>query len=161
MQRSAKQHPSMTDTIRRYAIPCLRPRLTAMVWWNAVGQTYTARIDNMKVDGVNAPEGTLTVWFGTRAGELPTVEALQAAIGANAVIPPAVRTTLQRDAAVGVGEPLTSWPAGQPSGELIAELLTADQDLSQGRAAVRGLLMLVGLLVVAVVAVAIVVTLGG
>ena len=148
----------MTDTIRRYVIPCLYPRLSAMVWWNAVGQTYTARIDNMMVDGV---EGTLTVWFGTRAGELPTVEALQTAIGANAVIPPAVRMALQRDAAVGVGEPLVNWPAGQPSGGLIAELLTADQDLARGRAALRGLLLLVGLLVAAVAAVVIVVTLGG
>ena len=148
----------MMDTIRRYVIPCLYPRLSAMVWWNAVGQTYTARIDNMQVDGVDAPEGTLTVWFGTRAGELPTVDALQTAIGANAVIPPAVRATLQRDAAVSVAEPLASWPAGQPSGELIAELLTADQDLAQGRAALRGLLLLVGLLVVAV---AVVVMVGG
>jgi len=125
---------------------------------DAVGQTYSARIHNLQVD---APEGTLTVWFGTRAGELPTVEALQTAIGANAVIPPAVRATLQHDAAISVGEPSASWPAGQPSGELIAELLTADQDLAQRRAALRRLLILVGLLVAAVLAVAIVVTLGG
>jgi hypothetical protein len=151
----------MTDTIRPYVIPCLHPRQTARVWWYGAGQTYTARIDNMKVDGVGAPEGTLTVWFGTRVGELPTVEALQVAISANAVIPPTVRTTLQRDAAVSIDEPSASWPAGQPSRELISELLAADHDLSQGRAALRGLLMLIGLLVAAVVAVAIVVTLGG
>ena len=69
-----------------------------------LGRPNSARTDNLQVDGVDAPEGTLTVWFGTRAGELPTVEALQTAIGANAVIPPAVRATLQHDAAISVGE---------------------------------------------------------
>ena len=151
----------MTDTIRRYPIPCLQPGLVAVVWWNAVGLTYTARIDNLKVDGVEVPEGTLAVWFGTRYGELQTVEALQAAIAAHAVVPARVRRALERDAAVGVGQPLGSWPAGQPARELISELLVADHDLSQGRAALRALLMLTALLVAAVVAVAVAVTLSG
>ena len=102
------------DTIRRYPIPCLQPGLVAMVWWNAVGQTYTARIDNLKVEGVEVPEGTLTVWFGTRYGEFQTVEALQAAIAAHAVVPTRVRRALERDAALSGGQPPASWSAGQP-----------------------------------------------
>jgi hypothetical protein len=101
------------------------------------------------------------VWFGTRYGEFQTVEALQAAIAAHTLVPTKVRRALERDAVVGVGQPLGSWPAGQPSRELISELLVASHDLSEGRAALRSLLMLTVLLVAAVVAVAVVVTLSG
>lgn len=151
----------MTDASRRYPIPCLQPGLSATVWWNAVGQTYTARIDNLRVEGVEAPAGTLAVWFGTRSGEFQTTQALQAAIAVHALIPPNVRRTLERDAAVTAGRSLASWPAGQPSRELLSELLAADQDLSQGRTALRGLLMLLALMLGTVVAVALVVTFSG
>jgi hypothetical protein len=90
-----------------------------------------------------------------------TVDALQEAITAYAVIPPGVRRALQRDAAVSVGQPLASWPAGQPSQELLADLLAAGQVSSQGPAAVRGLLVFAALLVASAIAVAVAVTFGG
>ena len=39
---------------------------------------------------------------------------------------------LERDAALSGGQPPASWSAGQPSRELISELLVADHDLSKG-----------------------------
>jgi hypothetical protein len=47
----------MTDAIRRFVTPCRHPRLTAMVWWNPTGQRYTARVNNVQVEGVDAPVG--------------------------------------------------------------------------------------------------------
>src|SRR6266508_6968588 len=83
---------------RYYGVACRDRRLTAVVGY-AARRTYIARIDNVRVDGVDGATGPLTLWFGTRVGELATLDVLQDAIRDYAVIPTAVRVSLERDAA--------------------------------------------------------------
>jgi hypothetical protein len=137
---------------RYYGVACRDRRLTAVVGY-AARRTYIARIDNVRVDGVEGATGPLTLWFGTRVGELATVDLLQDAIGEYAVIPAAVRVSLQRDAAASAEKVAVAWLVGQVTGELGHSVVAADPGRWRWRARRRARWVLAALLAAAVVAV--------
>ncbi len=137
---------------RYYVVSCLDRRLTAVVGY-ASRRTYIARIDNVGVDGVDGATGPLTLWFGTRVGELATVDVLQDAIRDYAVIPAAVRASLQRDAAASADQVAVSWLVGHAAGELGRSVVAADPGRWRWQARRRALWVVAALLLAAVVAV--------
>src|SRR6266545_1195443 len=130
---------------RYYVVSCLDRRLTAVVGY-ASRRTYIARIDNVGVDGVDGATGPLTLWFGTRVGELATVDVLQDAIRDYAVIPAAVRASLQRDAAASADQMAVSWLVGHAAGELGRSVVAADPGRWRWQARRRALWMVAALL---------------
>jgi len=135
-----------------YVVSCRDRRLTAVVGY-AARRTYIARIDNVRVDGVDGATGPLTLWFGTRVGELATVDVLQDAIRDYAVIPAAVRASLQRDAAASADQVAVSWLVGHAAGELGRSVVAADPGRWRWQARRRALWVVAALLLAAVVAV--------
>ncbi len=143
-----------------YVVSCRDRRLTAVVGY-AARRTYIARIDNVRVDGVDGATGPLTLWFGTRVGELATLDVLQDAIRDYAVIPTAVRVSLERDAAASTDQVAAAWLVGHAAGELGHSVVAADPGRWRWQARRRALWVLAALLLAAVVAVTVVIQLSG
>jgi len=151
----------MIDAPARYYVVSCRDRpLTAVVGF-AAQRTYIARIDDVRVDGVDGATGPLTLWFGTRVGELATVDVLQDAIREYAVIPAAVRASLERDAAASADQVAVTWLVGHAAGELGHSVVAADPGRWRRRTRRRALWVLAALLLAAVVAVTAVIQLSG
>jgi hypothetical protein len=137
---------------RYYGVACRDRRLTAVVGY-AARRTYIAPIDNVRVDGVDGATGLLHQRFGTRVGELATVDVLQDAIRDYAVIPATVRVSLERDAAAGAEKVAVAWLVGHAAGELGRSVVAADPGRWRWRARRRARWVLAALLAAAVVAV--------
>jgi len=146
-----------------YLVPSLDPELLVTVGWEAKLGSFIARVEGVPAGAlVDADRPTVT-WFGSRQGELQTVQDLQEAIGEYAVLGSEIRAALEAGRTGRADAPPS--PAALGPLQLVAaqdahpatEARSADP--STGRALFE-LALMVGLLVVVLI-LALVAVLGG
>jgi len=76
-----------------YLVPSLDPKLLVAVGWEPRLGSFVGRVEGSPPD----PDSPTTAWFGSRPGELPTVQDLQEAIGDYAVVRSDLRAALEAD----------------------------------------------------------------
>lgn len=96
-----------------YLVPSRDPELLVAVGWEPVLGSFVARAEGVPTRALLDPNRSTVAWFGSRQGELQTVEDLQVAIGEYDVLGPAVRAALEADRAGRADQPGS--PAGQAS----------------------------------------------
>jgi hypothetical protein len=146
-----------------YQIPSLDPELTVAVGWEPLLGSFIARVEGLPSGTLLDPDCPVVAWFGSRQGELPTVEDLQDAIGDYAVLGDEIRAALEADRADSPDRPPSTMAAG-PLG-LVTSNNTPDAeqpqtpDPSTGRA-LLDLALMVGLVLLMVIITVVVVVVG-
>jgi hypothetical protein len=146
-----------------YLVPSLDPELLVAVGWEPKLGSFIARVEGVPTGALVDPDRPTVAWFGSRQGELQTVQDLQEAIGNYAVLGSDVRAALEADRTGRADAP----PSPVALGPL--QLVAAQDshpatearspDPSTGRALFE-LALMVGLLVVVLI-LALVAVLGG
>jgi hypothetical protein len=145
-----------------YVVPSLDPALQVTVGWEPVLGSFVSRVEGVPTGALLDPEHPTVAWFGSRQAELQTVQDLQEAIGAYAVLGSDLRAALEADRA----DPTDSSPAGPGSRQLVRSQHARgaqeapSSDPSTGRTLLE-LALLVGILVVIVVLAVVAVVAGG
>jgi hypothetical protein len=80
-----------------YQVPSRDPELRVAVGWEPVLGSFVARVEGVPTGALLDPDHPTVAWFGSRHGELQTVQDLQAAIGDYALLGSDLRTTLEAD----------------------------------------------------------------
>jgi hypothetical protein len=141
-----------------YLVPSLDPELLVAVGWEPELGSYVARVEGVPTRALLDPDRPTVAWFGSRQGELQTVEDLQVAIGEYAVLGRDVRAALAADRAGRADQP------GSPAGLGGLQLVTSngspkvqDQRSADGsmRRVLVGLALLVGLVILLLTLVAV------
>jgi hypothetical protein len=135
-----------------YQVPSRDPELVVAVGWEPLLGSFVARVAGVPTGALLDPDRPTVAWFGSRHGELQTVQDLQDAIGEYARLGSDLRTTLEADR---TGRP-DSPPAGpgplQPVRPQHAHRAQEppSSDASIGRALLE-LALMVGILVVVLI----------
>jgi hypothetical protein len=82
-----------------YVVPSLDPALQVTVGWEPVLGSFVGRVEGVPTGALLDPERPTVAWFGSRQAELHTVQDLQKAIGAYAVLGSDLRAALEADRA--------------------------------------------------------------
>jgi hypothetical protein len=133
-----------------YLVPSLDPELLVAVGWEPVLGSFVARVEGIPTRALLDPDRLTVAWFGSRQGELQTVDDLQEAIGEYAVLGSDLRAALEADRTGRSDQPNS--PAGLGGLQLVASNRShkaGDQrspDRFMGRTLV-GLALLVGMVV--------------
>jgi hypothetical protein len=131
--------------------PSRDPELVVVVGWEPVLGSFVARVDGVPTGALLDPDRPTVVWFGSRHGELQTVQDLQDAIGDYALLGSDLRTTLEADRTGRPDRP----PAGPGPLPLVRHLAHGAQEAPSSDPSIgRGLLelaLLVGILVVVLI----------
>jgi hypothetical protein len=135
-----------------YQVPGRDPELRVVVGWEPVLGSFVARVAGVPTGALLDPDRPAVAWFGSRHGELQTVQDLQAAIGDYALLGSDLRTALEADRTGRPGRPL----AGPGPLQLVRPHLAhgAQEAPSSDPSIGRGLLalaLLVGILVVVLI----------
>src|SRR5215216_5988383 len=80
-----------------YLIPSRDPELHVAVGWEPVLGSFVARVEGVPTGAQLDPDRPTVAWFGSRHGELPTVQDLQDAIGDYAILASDLRAALEAD----------------------------------------------------------------
>lgn len=80
-----------------YLVPSLDPELLVAVGWEPVLGSYVARVEGVPIGALLDPDRPTVNWFGSRQGELQSVDDLQEAIGEFAVLGSDLRAKLEAD----------------------------------------------------------------
>ena len=132
-----------------YQVPSRDPELVVTVGWEPVLGSFVARVEGVPTGALLDPERPTVAWYGSRHGELQTVQDLQEAIGEYALLGSDLRTTLEADQA--------SLPDSPPAGPEPLQLVRpqpahgAQESQSSNPSIGRALLelaLMVGILVV-------------
>jgi hypothetical protein len=140
-----------------YLVPSLDSELLVAVGWEPGLGSFVGRVEGVPTGALLDPDRRTVAWFGSRQGELRTVQDLQEAIGEYAVLGSDIRATLEADR--------TGQPDEPRSPAALGPLLVASKgshraeepgspDPSTGRALLE-LAVMVGLLVVVLILVVI------
>lgn len=146
-----------------YQIPSLDPELTVAVGWEPLLGSFVGRVEGVPTGALLDPDRRVVAWFGSRQGELHTVEDLQDAIGEYAVLRSDIRAALEADRAGCTDEP-PSTVAAAPL-RLVTSNHTPDAerlqapDPSTGRA-LLDLALMVGLVLLMMILTVVVVVVG-
>jgi hypothetical protein len=137
-----------------YLVPSLDSELQVTVGWQPVLGSFIARVEGIPTGAPLDPDGPTVAWFGSRHGELQTVQDLQDAVGGYAILGSDVRAALEADrigradqAASGGALGTLQLVASAPSPSAEDERLP---DPSTGRALLE-LALMIGLLVVVLI----------
>lgn len=137
-----------------YLVPSSDPELLVAVGWESVLSSFVARVEGIPTGALLDPDRPTVAWFGSRHGELRTVQDLQDAISEYAVLGRDIRAALEADRA-GPSDQVRS--TGTLGGlQLVASTPSTsaqDQgspDPSTGRALLE-LALMVGILVVVLI----------
>ena len=137
-----------------YLVPSRDPELLVAVGWESVLGSFVARVEGIPTGALLDPDRPTVAWFGSRHGELRTVQDLQDAISEYAVLGRDIRAALEADRA-GPSDQVRS--TGALGGlQLVASTPSTsaqDQgslDPSTGRALLE-LALMVGILVVVLI----------
>ena len=136
-----------------YVVPSLDPALQVTVGWEPVLGSFVSRVEGVPTGALLDPEHPTVAWFGSRHAELQTVQDLQEAIGAYAVLGSDLRAALEADRAGRPDRPSPGRPGPlQRSGSQYLHLAQEPRpsDPSTGTTLLESAL-LVGILVVLVV----------
>lgn len=135
-----------------YVVPSLDPALQVTVGWEPVLGSFVGRVEGVPTGAPLDPERPTVAWFGSQKAELQTVQDLQEAIGAYAVLGSDLRAALEADRtgrpdnlATGPGTLPPVGPRHHPSARASRPL-----DPSTGRTLLE-LAVIVGILAVIVV----------
>ena len=90
-----------------YLVPSLDPELLVTVGWEPKLGSFIGRVEGVPAGALLDPDRPTVAWFGSRHGELRTVQDLQEAIGNYAVLGSEIRAALEADR---TGRALL-WPA--------------------------------------------------
>jgi hypothetical protein len=134
-----------------YQVPSRDPELRVVVGWEPVLGSFVARVEGMPTGALLDPDHPTVAWFGSRHGELQTVQDLQAAIGDYALLGSDLRTTLEADQTGRPDRPLAGPGPLQPARP---HLTHGAQERSSDPSIGRGLLelaLLVGILIVVLI----------
>ena len=134
-----------------YVVPSLDPALQVTVGWEPVLGSFVGRVEGVPTEALLDPEHPTVAWFGSRQAELQTVQDLQEAIGAYAVLGSDLRAALEADRAGRPDRPSAGRPGPLQRGgsqHLASEARPSDP--STGTTLLE-LALLVGTLVVIVV----------
>jgi hypothetical protein len=135
-----------------YQVPSRDPELRVAVGWEPVLGSFVARVAGVPTAALLDPDRPTVAWFGSRHGELQTVQDLQAAIGDDALLGSDLRTTLEADRTDRPDRP----PAGPGPRPLVRSQPAhgaqeaPSSDPSIGRALLE-LALLIGILVVVLI----------
>ena len=134
-----------------YVVPSLDPALQVTVGWEPVLGSFVGRVEGVPTEALLDPEHPTVAWFGSRQAELQTVQDLQEAIGAYAVLGSDLRAALEADRAGRPDRPSAGRPGPlQRGGSQHLAPETRPSDPSTGTTLLE-LALLVGTLVVIVV----------
>ena len=146
-----------------YLIPSRDPELHVAVGWEPVLGSFVARVEGVPTGALLDPDRPTVAWFGSRQGELQTVQDLQDAISDYAQLGNDVRAALEADRTGRADQAPSPGAVGTPQlVESMSSAATEDPqspDPSTGRALLE-LALMVGLLVVVLI-LALVAVLGG
>ena len=132
-----------------YQVPSRDAELVVTVSWEPVLGSFVARVEGVPTGALLDPERPTVAWYGSRHGELQTVQDLQEAIGEYARLGSDLRTRLEADQA--------GLPDSHPTGPGLLQLVrpqpahgaqeSPSSNPSIGRALLE-LALMVGILVV-------------
>lgn len=142
-----------------YLVPSRDPELLVAVGWEPLLGSYVGRVEGVPTGALLDPDRPTVAWYGSRHGELQTVQDLQEAVGEYAVLDSGLRTALEADR---TGRPDTP-PAGLGPLQLAGppHAPSAQEPRSPDPSTARALLalaLIVGILVVALVLVVALIT---
>ena len=146
-----------------YVVPSLDPELLVTVGWEPKLGSFIARVEGVPTGALVDPDRPTVAWFGSRHGELQTVQHLTVAMGEYAVLGSKIRAALEADRTGRADAPPP--PAALGPLQLVAAqdshpaTEARSPDPSTGRALLE-LALMVGLLVVVLI-LALVAVLGG
>ena len=80
-----------------YLVPSLDPELLVAVSWEPGLESFVGRVEGVPTGALLDPDRPTVAWFGSRQGELQTVQDLQEAIGEYAVLGRDIRAALEAD----------------------------------------------------------------
>jgi hypothetical protein len=80
-----------------YQVPSRDAELVVTVGWEPLLGSFVARVEGVPTGALLDPERPTVAWYGSRHGELQTVQDLQEAIGEYARLGSDLRTTLEAD----------------------------------------------------------------
>ena len=137
-----------------YLVPSLDPELLVAVGWEPVLGSFVARVEGVPIRALLDPDRPTVAWFGSRQGELQTVQDLQEAIGEYAILGREVRAALEADQAGRDDQPGS--PAGLGGPQLVASNGSGKAEDRRSpddsrRRALIGFSLLVGLVVLLVI----------
>jgi hypothetical protein len=95
-----------------YLVPSRDPDLLVAVGWEPVLGSFVGRVEGVPTGALLDPDYPTVAWFGSRQGELQTVQDLQDAIGDYAVLGREVRAALEADRAGRADHPSAPAAAG-------------------------------------------------
>jgi len=84
-----------------YLVPSRVPKLVVAVGWEPVLGSFVGRVEGVPTGVLVDPDRPTVAWFGSRQGELQTVQDLQEAIGDYAALGSDVRAALEADRTAG------------------------------------------------------------
>jgi hypothetical protein len=146
-----------------YVVPSLDPALQVTVGWEPVLGSFVSRVEGVPTGALLDPEHPTVAWFGSHQAELQTVQDLQEAIGAYAVLGSDLRAALEADRAGRPDRPSPGRPGPLQRSESQHPHLAQEprpSDPSTGTTLLKSAL-LVGILVVLVVLAVVAVLAGG
>jgi len=95
-----------------YLVPSRDPKLVVAVGWEPVLGSFVGRVEGVPTGVLVDPDRPTVAWFGSRQGELQTVQDLQEAIGEYAALGSDVRAALEADRTGRADQPLSSAAVG-------------------------------------------------
>jgi hypothetical protein len=144
-----------------YQIRSLDPELTVAVGWEPLLGSFVGRVEGVPSGALVDPDRLVVAWFGSRQGELRTVEDLQDAIGDYAVLRREIRAALEADQLASADRPPSTVAAASLGLVTSNSRSDAEQpqtpDPSTGRALLDLALMVGLVLLMAIITVVVVV----
>jgi hypothetical protein len=107
-----------------YLVPSLDPELRVAVRWEPVLGSFIGRVEGVPTGALLDPDRPTVAWFGSRQGELQTVQDLQDAIGDYATLGRGLRAALETDQ-LGRRDDLVSASALGPLGLADSSLMSS------------------------------------
>jgi len=137
-----------------YLVPSLDPELRVAVGWVPVLGSFIGRVEGVPTGALLDPDHPTVAWFGSRQGELQTVQDLQDAIGDYAILGSELRAALEADR-LGRRDELVSPAAMGPLGLAGSRLMSGAEQPGvpepSTRRALLELALMVGILLVVLV----------
>ena len=129
-----------------YLVPSLDPELRVAVRWEPVLGSFIGRVEGVPTGALLDPDRPTVAWFGSRQGELQTVQDLQDAIGDYAILGRGLRAALEADR-LGRPDELVSASALGPLGLAGSTLMSSAEQLGVPEPPTRRALLELALMV--------------
>ena len=129
-----------------YLVWSLDPELRVAVGWEPVLGSFIGRVEGVPTGALLDPDRATVAWFGSRQGELQTVQDLQDAIGDYAILGTELRAALETDQ-LGRRDDLVSPAAMGPLGLAGSSRMSSAEQLGLPEPSTRRALLELALMV--------------